>query len=96
MDGAAQSRSIDDFSRAIYPIWKGIEEKDKANEDAMTMGEVSSHGQVMFEIRTMHKQDLAIYNSGIKPARTDENQEKMGRLRAKAVRASGQDAAAGN
>ncbi len=50
----------------------------------------------MFEVETLHAQDLAIYRSGIKPFRSDDNQERMDRLRKKAVRASGQDRAAGD
>lgn len=95
MDGSSQYRSLEDFGRSIYPIWKGIEEKDRIAEEKLTLAEIYASGQVMFEIRTMHNQDLAIYNSGIKPMRTDENQEKMNRLRQKAVKASGQDYATG-
>ena len=89
MDSASQSASVDKFSRSIYPIWKGIEEKDKASEDLLTSEQVHRPGQVLFECVTLHKQDLAILNSGIKPSRMDDNQEKMDRLRQKAVRAVG-------
>ncbi len=96
MDGAAQYQSLAAFSKEIFPIWKGIEEKDKADESAMTSAEVSRAGQLMMEVKTLHKQDLAIYLSGIKPSRTDDNRDRMDRLRQKAVRASGSDLAAGD
>lgn len=95
MDSAAQYNSLDAFAKAIYPLWKGIEEKDKAVEDAMTTAEASKI-RLMLEVQTLHKQDTAIYMSGIKPARMDEDRDAMDRLRRKAIRASGQDAAANN
>lgn len=89
MDGSAQYNSIDAFTKSIYPIWRGIAEKDKEREEALPMSEIGKPGSVMFEILTMHKQDLAIFNSGIKPARIDANQETMNRLRRKDSRAGG-------
>ena len=89
MDSSAQYRSMDDFSKSIYPIWRGIQKKDQEAESKLSSLEVSRPGQVLFECRTMHKQDEAIYASGTKPQRTDGNQEKMAALRQKAVRAAG-------
>lgn len=88
MDSSAQYRSIDDFSKAIYPIWKGIEEKDREAETAMTAAEVAA-SRILFEVKTRHKQDNAIYASGIKPHRSDVLQEKMQNIRSKAARAVG-------
>lgn len=88
MDASAQYRSIEDFSRAIYPIWRGIEEKDKDAETEMTAAEVSS-SRLLFEVKTRHKQDNAIHASGIKPHRSDILQEKMQNIRSKAARAAG-------
>lgn len=67
MDASAQFRSMDDFMRAIYPIWKGIEKKDKEAETALTGEQVRVPGQVLFECLTMHRQDRAIHQSGHKP-----------------------------
>lgn len=88
MDASAQYRSIDDFSKSIYPIWKGIEEKDREAETAMTAAEVAA-SRLLFEVKTRHKQDNAIYAAGIKPHRSDIVQEKMQTLREKAARAAG-------
>lgn len=95
MDVSAQYKSIDDFRKAIYPIWKGIEEKDKEIDDKLTAAEVGKPGQMLFEIGTVHRQDLAIMRSGIKPHRSSGDQEKMVALRKKALRASGADRASG-
>lgn len=89
MDGAAQYRSLEDFSRAIYPIWRGIEKKDTEAEAKPAQKQIDAPGQVLYEIRTIHKQDVAIHSSGHKPARTDSNQEKMASIRQKAARAAG-------
>ncbi len=69
MDNSAQARSIDEFSRAIYPAWKGTEAFDSEAEGKLTMEEIRAPGQVLFEAKTIHKQDLAIRRSGNKPAR---------------------------
>jgi hypothetical protein len=94
MDMSAQHKSIDDFRAAIYPIWMGIEEKDKAADDKMTQAEVGAQ-KVVMEIWTVHRQDNAIFASGIKPYRSNRDQDKMAALRKKALRASGADYAAG-
>ena len=96
MEPAAQFHSLDSFQKEIFPIWKGIQEKEDAAEKLLTAAQVFRPGQLMLEVRTLHKQDAAIYNSGIKPMRSDLNQEMMSRLRAKALRASGKDRAAGD
>ena len=87
MTSSEQYASLDAFGKSIYPIWRGIAERDRIREESIPMSEVNAPGQVMFEVSTTHKQDAAIYNSGIKPSRTDENQNTMNRLRRKDVRA---------
>lgn len=66
MDNAAQYRAVVDFERAIYPIWRGIEVNDIEREAKMTNEEVRN-SLVLFECQTLHRQDIAIHNSGIKP-----------------------------
>jgi len=88
MDGSAQYRALDDFNKAIYPIWKSIEKNDSENEKAMTAGQVNETA-VMLECSTIHKQDLAIHASGHKPNRTSQAQAAMGDLRRRSVRAGG-------
>lgn len=68
MPEADRTRSMDDFSAAIYPIWKGIEEKDNAKDQALSLAEAGNR-LMMSEVLTLHKQDLAIFQSGIKVRR---------------------------
>lgn len=68
MDASEQSRSIAEFEAAIYPIWMGIETKDKEAEALLTATQVSAL-PVMLEVETMHRKDIAIHQSGIKPRR---------------------------
>jgi hypothetical protein len=44
---------------------------------------------ILAECVTLHAQDLAIYESGIKPAMTTADQTKMADLRRRAARAAG-------
>ncbi|MDE2107007.1 MAG: hypothetical protein KGL39_57905 [Patescibacteria group bacterium] len=88
MDESARANSIADFERGIYPIWKGIEEKDIHAENKMSLEEVKAQ-RVLFECLTLHKQDLAIYQSNIKPFRESGDREKMNELRRKALKATG-------
>lgn len=88
MSQADQARSVSDFERAIFPIWKGIEQKDIAREQAMSLSDVSAM-LTLAECLTMHKQDLRIYESGIKPHRMSTDQVRMDAIRAKATRAAG-------
>lgn len=69
MISSEQASSIAEFGRLIYPIWKGIEEKDIEADASKTLSEVNAPGQVLFDCLTLHRQDLAIYRSGIKPNR---------------------------
>lgn len=87
MEEATKANSIFDFERAIYPIWAKIETVDNEAEKKLSSKEATS-GLIMGECVTLHKQDLAIFKSGIKPHRIDIAQEKMNKLRAKAARAS--------
>lgn len=68
MTEGERAASVDNFKRAIYPIWKGIEDRDIAAENKITMEEVNWSGQVLFEAKTVHTQDLAIISSGYKPS----------------------------
>lgn len=81
------AHSLAQFGGAIYPIWKAIEVADREVEDALTMEEVNSPGQVLFECDTLHRQDIAIFTSGIKPNRQSGDQAMMAELRRKAARA---------
>jgi hypothetical protein len=89
MTEAERSVSMEVFGRAIYPIWKGILERDIAAENLLTMAEVNAPGQVLFETLTVHKQDLAIFGSGIKPHRQSSDQAKMADLRRRSTRSFG-------
>lgn len=88
-------KSVDDskdaFRRIVYPIWKPIADADFATEWAMTNEQIKA-ATIESDCLTTQKQDLAIYASGHKPIRTDENQEKMYALRAKAAKAAGMGA----
>ena len=64
-----QESSMEIFRKAIYPLWKSIEERDNKAEEKLSMAEINAPGQVMFEVKTTHKQDLSIYESGEKPTR---------------------------
>jgi hypothetical protein len=84
MDEAAKSRSVADFERQIYPIWKGIEEKDRHDEEKMTSAQVSLL-DVMLEVSTLHRQDRAIRSSGIMPGTMTATREGAEALRKKAA-----------
>lgn len=88
MTQSEQSQSISDFGRAIYPIWKGIDERDWEADAKLSQAEVNASGQILYDILTLHRQDLAIYASGIKPRRDSMEMQAMADLRAKAARAS--------
>ena len=84
MDASDQAASIDAFERAIFPVWMGVLRKD-AEADTTTV----ESGQVMAEILTTHKQDLAIIAAGVKPNRMGQDQERLMELRSRATRAGG-------
>lgn len=88
MGEAEKAMSISDFEHSVYPIWMGIEKKDFENERAMTNAQVDAQNTLL-ECLTLHRQDLAIFQSGIKPNRMTSTQERMGDLRRKAARAAG-------
>lgn len=89
MTEGERAASVEIFSREIYPIWKGIEDRDIAADNKLTMEQANNPGQMLFEAATIHKQDLAILSSGIKPNQISSEKEVMAELRRKAVRASG-------
>ncbi len=60
---------MDNFSREIYPLWKSIEDRDLKAEEKLSMSEINAPGQLLFDVKTTHKQDKAIYDSGNKPSR---------------------------
>ena len=88
MDSSEQANSLEIFEREIFPIWMGILQKAVEADKKLTHEQVNSPGQVMFEVLTTHKQDIAIITSGNKPNRMGHDQEKMTELRQKAARAS--------
>ncbi len=90
MDEAARRLSIRDFESKIYSIWAGIEKADAEAEAKLTSAEVNAPGQVLFEVETLHHQDLAIFASGVKPYRDISDQVRMAAIRRKDARSSGQ------
>lgn len=82
-----QAASIAQFEALIFPIWKGISERDLAVDAKMTAEEVAAQ-RVLLECLTLHKQDLAVYASGIKPNRTGSDYTRMIELRRKSARAA--------
>lgn len=88
MDENAKWKSVAEFERAIFPIWMGIEERDKENEDKMSNEEISAQ-RVLLECLTLHRQDVAIHTSMIKPNRFDGDHKRMADLHRRALKASG-------
>ena len=86
MDDAARASSVRSFEAAIYPLWAAIEKRDMERDAAMTGQQVAVPGQVLFECETMHRQDLAIHASGIKPWMQNTDQERMNDLRRRDAR----------
>lgn len=81
--------SIYQWEKMIYPIWNKIETAEFAADNARYEQDPTYKEEVLYDCRLTHKQDLSIHRSGFKPNRTDENQEKMYSLRAKAAKAAG-------
>lgn len=77
-----QAASIEQFEALIFPIWKGIEKRDTINEAAMTSEQAAAQ-RVLLECLTLHRQDLAIYSSGIKPNKMASDYSKMIEMRRK-------------
>lgn len=75
MNSAERSLSIENFEKAIYPIWMGIEKKDFDNEAAQSWEWIRAQ-RVLLEVLTMHRQDLAIHESGHRPGRIEAPTEK--------------------
>lgn len=67
MTDGEKSLSMDTFRRDIYPIWNGIDRRDRMSDDAKPSVDLYAPGQVLFETVTMHKQDMAIRGSGKRP-----------------------------
>ena len=78
--------SLADFERAIYPIWRGIEQIDMESERKMSWEEINSK-LILSECLTLHRQDIRIHALGIKPHRMSVSQSRMDEIRAKAIRA---------
>lgn len=83
-----QAASVEQFEALIFPIWKGIDRRDIATEAAMTAEQAQAQ-RVLLECLTLHKQDLAIYNSGIKPNRMASDYSKMVEMRRRASKSTG-------
>lgn len=81
-----KASSMKVFERSIYPIWMGIEVDDKERENAMSNEQVVAQG-ILLECLTMHRQDMAILESGFKPVRVAGDQDRIRELRQKAARA---------
>lgn len=60
MDSLIQAQKMVDFKNAIFPIWRGIYQRDQDIDDG---------GQTVTDLETLHKCDIAIFDSGIKPDR---------------------------
>ena len=88
MDQTEQGRSIEQFEREIYPIWASIKTRHRTAEASMSLTDCADQN-ILAECVTLHAQDLAIYESGIKPAMTTADQTKMADLRRRAARAAG-------
>lgn len=86
MDEGSRQNSIRAFESAIYPFWASIEKQDTEREAAMTSAQVAAPGQVLYECATVHRQDIAIMASGIKPNRDNSDQERMEILRRRDAR----------
>ena len=86
MDESSRQNSIRAFESAIYPFWASIEKQDTEREAALTSAQVAAPGQVLYECATVHRQDLAIHASGIKPNRDNSDQERMEMLRRRDAR----------
>ena len=79
MPEADRAMQMENFARSIYPIWRGIEDRDIASDSKPDW----TKGLILAECVTLHKQDWVIYNSGIKPAKIHLTQEDMSKLRRK-------------
>ena len=88
MDASDQNRSVHEFERAIFPIWKGIEEREIAADGKLTGADIYAPGQILFECATLHKQDLAILASGVKPHRQAGDREYIDAIRRRDTRVS--------
>ena len=69
MTDSQKNLSLFEFGRKIYPIWKGIEERDIAEDLKKSVEEHAAPGQYIYECLTLHKCDLGIYRSHHKPNR---------------------------
>ena len=84
MTEPAKAESMKNFEKAIFPIWKGIEQKDIDSDARMTLSECMAR-PILAECVTMHKQDLAIRDSGFQPEKMIVTPEEMDRLRRKSA-----------
>lgn len=69
---------MDDFRRAIYPIWKRIDDEDRA-------GDTMNSPDILSECSTLHAQDVAIQKSGQRPTMIVVTQAKANEWRKKAA-----------
>lgn len=87
MTEAERSSSISVFEKDIFPIWKSIERRDIEAENKMSMDEIAEL-DILAECVTLHKQDLAIHRSGIKPNMMGMEQEKASNMYTKVKNSS--------
>ena len=85
MTPSEQSSSLAQFESLIYPIWKGVEERDFDREAKLSQQEVNAQ-RVLLECLTLHHQDLLIHASGKRPTRTSSNYAQALELRRKAAK----------
>lgn len=85
MDESSWFKSIEEFDRKIYPIWKGIESKDIEAEKLLTNEQVAAQN-ILSDCLTLHKIEVSIHGSSIKPMRVSVDQERMMDIRRKAAR----------
>jgi len=92
MTPSEREESMNNFERQIYPIWKGIEQKDVEKDKQMTQDEVSKQ-DILLECLTLHSQDIAIHMSGYKPYRQSQKQQfeksELDRIKKASWRAAG-------
>ena len=87
MDSSIQANSVRRFESEIYTCWAPIEKLDSEHEAKMGMSELFAPGQVLFECKTLHKQDLAIHASEIKPFMINLAAEKVAKIQKQDTRA---------
>lgn len=101
MSQSEQSSSMAQFEALIYPLWKRVEARDKREEECCcvkpeeckcvdaekALHAAAARSMILLDCLTLHRQDLAIHVSGIKPTRQAADYAKAIELRRKATKA---------